>query len=98
MTNSSMAPGMQAMDVQMKISFFPTLLNSGPIWLLQCGVEGLDSSDFFMGHQVVKSPKKTLKRPQKCRKKVIKGVSPEVWTQGLLVVKINEILGGVSFL
>ena len=29
----------------------------------------LDSSEFFKGHQVVKSPKKALKRPKKCPKK-----------------------------
>ena len=42
----------------------------------------LDSSEFFKGHQVVKSPKKALKWPKKCPKKVKKGVSLEVWTEG----------------
>ena len=29
----------------------------------------MDSSEFFKGYQVVKSPKKALKRPKKCPKK-----------------------------
>ena len=38
----------------------------------------LDWSEFFKGHQVVESPKKALKRPQKCQKKVKKNGSPFV--------------------